>query len=170
MGSQFNGVSFHDVNAVDKAPVDCLVCGESFTPNSGAQKYCSPQCKGKMQYISGRASTENQYKEISGNWSRYVSRLIYSGGKKREHLTAAMLLEMLEEQEYRCAISGVELTCILQKGTKSPTNVSIDRIEAGGPYIRENVQLVCNAVNKWRGDTPLSEFIWWCKQITEYQE
>ena len=75
---------------------------------------------------------------------------------------------VLEDQNGLCALSGIELTCKLEKGTKFLTNASIDRIEAGGPYIKENIQLVCTVLNKWRGDTDLQEYIWWYKKVAEY--
>lgn len=146
----------------------CVVCGNEFKPHSGAHKFCSGICKGKWQYISGRISTESQYKDISGNWIRYFARLC-NRSNKRENLTVTELLKILENQNYRCALSGIELTCKLEKGTKFKTNASIDRIEAGGPYIKSNVQLVCSALNSWRSDTDRDEFVWWCKQVAKYQ-
>lgn len=85
-------------------------------------------------------------------------------------MDVSTLLELLEEQSGKCALTGIELTCKLEKGHISKTNASIDRLQAGGPYIKENVQLVCRAVNSWRGDTDLNEFIWWCKQVVLTQE
>jgi hypothetical protein len=149
-------------------PRYCAVCGIQFKPFSGVHKFCSPQCKGKWKYITGVFSTENQYKEISGNWRRYFSRLCCRS-HKRIDLRVEDLLEILNSQNYKCALSGVELTCKLEKGTKFKTNASIDRLEAGGPYIKENIQLVCSALNSWRADTDKDEFIWWCKQVAKYQ-
>jgi len=144
----------------------CVVCGTEFQPSSGVHKFCSKQCKGKWKYITGVGNTENQYKCISGNWSKYFNRLVAQ--KHRNDLIASDCLELLEEQENRCALSGVLLTCNLEKGNISKTNASLDRIEAGGPYIKENIQLVCRALNSWRGDTPNDEFIWWCKQVANH--
>ena len=146
------------------SPRFCIVCGKQFNPSSGGHKFCGPICKGKWQYITGRSSTENQYKEISGNWKKYFQRLCCRSNK-REDLSWEDWIKLLEQQEYRCALSGIELTCKLEKGKKFKTNASLDRIDAGGPYIKENVQLVCAALNCWRSDTTLSEFIWWCKQV-----
>jgi predicted nucleic acid-binding Zn ribbon protein len=146
----------------------CAVCGTKFKPKSGQQKYCSKKCRKIADNKSKRLKTEAQYKEVSGNWSRYLSRLIYSGGKKRQELTIEDLLEILEEQHYKCALTGIPLTCKLEKGKKFKTNVSVDRIEAGGPYIKENIQLVCRAVNSFRNDTSIEEFIWWCKKVVEF--
>lgn len=148
------------------SPKQCAVCSTSFQPKSGVHKFCSPQCKGKWQYITGRNSTESQYKEISGNWTRYFSRLVSQ--KHREGLTVAILLDVLEEQNGICALSGEELTCQLEKGTICKTNASIDRIVAGGPYTKDNIQLVCRALNSWRGDTDLIEFIEWCNKVSKF--
>lgn len=144
----------------------CLVCDKEFKPFSGVHKFCSEECKGKWQYISGRLSTENQYKYISGNWQKYFSRLLAK--KNREELSAEDCLSLLSEQEGLCALSGVRLTCQLEKGKKFKTNASLDRVEAGGPYIKDNVQLVCVALNYWRSDTDLEEFKWWCKKVAEF--
>ena len=146
----------------------CVVCQVSFHPKSGAHKFCSPQCKGKWQYISGRLSTENQYKNISGNWRRYFSRLI--GKAYRTELSIEILQNILEEQKGLCALSGMPLTCTLIKGQRILTNASIDRITPGGPYIPENIQLVCSVLNCWRGDTNLQEFIEWCRKVAQFHE
>jgi len=89
-------------------------------------------------------------------------------GDRRAALTKQDLLDLLEKQNYCCALTGVEMTCVLEKGTTNKTNVSIDRIDPKGPYIKENIQLVCAAVNKFRIDTPLDEFIDWCRKVTEH--
>lgn len=141
------------------------LCEHCETPIIGKRnhaKYCSDSCR-----ALSKQTTEGQYKRISGNWELYVNRLIWAGGKKRKSLTPEMVLSILEAQDYKCALTGVELTCLLEKGKDFPTNVSIDRIEAGGPYIPDNIQLVCKAVNKFRSNLPLDEFIWWCNKVVE---
>lgn len=148
----------------------CAVCQTLFTPRSGIHKFCSVSCKGKWKYITGEQSTENQYKNISGNWKRYVSRLLYYGGRKRDQLTAETILRILDKQNYKCALSGVDLTCNLEKGTRCFTNASIDRIIAGGPYTKDNIQLVCRALNSWRSNVPIEEFVSWCKKVVLYHE
>ena len=65
---------------------------------------------------------------------------------------------------------GLPLTCKLEKGTKFWSNASVDRILAGGSYEKNNIQLVCRAVNSWRSDMPLEDFIQVCKAVASYQE
>lgn len=165
--NSFNGISFHDVDKVK--PKGCLVCYNFFTPKSGVHKFCSEQCKGKWKYITGDKSTTNQYKEISGNWRRYVSRLMYYGGRKRDKLNRDIILNKLEEQNYKCALSGVDLTCNLEKGIRYSTNASVDRIIPGGPYTEDNIQLVCRALNSWRADVSINEYTDWCRKVVDYQ-
>lgn len=145
----------------------CQVCNTLFIARSGVHKYCSDSCKGKAKYLFGQETTETQYKKISGNWSRYFSRLMR---KWRGNLTVQNLLDQLEKQKGLCALSGIPLTCQLEAGKRFKTNASIDRLIAGEDYSPENIQLVCSALNSWRGDTDLQEFIWFCNKVTEYQE
>ena len=131
-------------------------------------KFCSDPCRGKWKYITGEQSTENQYRKISGNWARYCARLLYYGGRKRDKLTRQILLDKLEAQDYKCALTGVSLTCDLILGEDSLTNASVDRIVAGGPYTADNIQMVCKAVNQWRGAIPIDEFVEWCRRVVDH--
>lgn len=145
----------------------CPVCGTAFKPKSGINKFCTETCKGKWKYLAGQVTTESQYKNISGNWTRYFSRLV-AKSFRRGNLTREDLLELLEKQGGKCALSGRTLTCILEKGQKCKTNASIDRLRAGQPYTKDNIQLVCRALNSWRGDVELEEFINWCRAVSEH--
>lgn len=148
----------------------CVVCQTEFKPRSGVHKFCSEKCKGKWQYISGTHSTENQYNKINGNWDRYCARLLYCSGRKRDKLTKEIVLKKLKEQDYKCALSGIPLQCQLEKGVKNPYNASIDRIQAGGSYTEDNIQIICRALNHWRADTPLEDFVEFCRKVVEYQD
>jgi hypothetical protein len=143
----------------------CKVCQKIFKPKSGIHQFCSVPCKGKWKYVTGQLTTENQYRKISGNWNRYFSRLV--GKNHRYKLTREVLLRKLEEQDGKCALTGKELTCHLQLGKKCWTNASIDRIVPGGEYTEENIQLVCTAVNMWRSNLALHEFVEWCRAVAE---
>lgn len=147
----------------------CLVCGTIFKPKSGVHKFCKEECKGKWKYITGVETTDNQYRKISGNWNRYFARL-KCRTNKRIDLTVDDLILLLKKQNSKCALSGIELTCVLKRGIRCQTNASIDRIIAGGKYTIDNVQLVCSVLNHLRIDTPINEFIDWCKKVAKYNE
>jgi len=145
----------------------CVACNTSYAPANNYQRYCSISCRRKLARLTGAESTERQYALISGNWKKYFGRLC-SRSFARGELNSDMLINLLEKQGGKCALSGVELTCTLQKGLRSKTNASIDRIDPKGKYVIENVQLVCSAINKFRIDTPVDEFIDWCKKVAAY--
>jgi hypothetical protein len=146
---------------------NCAQCGNEFRILNNYQKYCSRNCRRIVYRESGPESTDRQYKLISGNWSKYFNRLC-SRSFGREGLNRGILLDLLSRQNGKCALSGVELTCVLQKGVSCKTNASIDRIDPKGGYVVGNVHLVCAALNKFRIDTPLDEFIDWCKKVADH--
>lgn len=145
----------------------CPICQTEFTPRSGVHKFCSEVCKGKTKYMNGKVTTKKQYEAISGNWARYFDRLLGKG--RRGVLNRNDLLELLEKQGGRCALSGIPLTNTLLQGTRYPNNASIDRIKAGGTYAPNNVQLVCSALNGFRKDCSVNEFINYCTLVADYQ-
>lgn len=148
----------------------CAVCGTGFIPKSGVNKFCSDACRGKWRYLAGNTTTETQYMAISGNWRRYVSRLLCSDGRKRDRLSVDVLLAQLEKQNWLCALSGVPLTCELKSGVRAQTNASVDRIVAGGPYSADNIQMVCSALNHWRSNTSVEDFVGWCRKVSVYAD
>lgn len=151
-------------------PKKCALCSEKFTPKSGAHRFCGAKCKGAYKYTTGKVTTWTQYALISGNWKRYVARLMYFGGRKRDKLNREIILRLLEQQDYKCALTGIPLTCKLELGVACPTNASIDRIFAGGTYTENNIRIVCRAVNSWRSNIPTSEFVWWCQQVVNHNK
>ena len=164
----FQGIPYTEMPDASRGQKSCVVCNNLFIPNSGIHKFCSTSCKGKWKYIIGKETTDNQYQKISGNWLRYFCRL--RGKTYRSQLSTEVLIQILNEQKGLCALSGIPLTCQLEKGKRFKTNASIDRINAGKEYNEGNIQLVCSALNSWRGNTNLEEFIWFCKQVSLHQE
>lgn len=148
----------------------CLVCNSLYLPNSGSQKFCSESCKGKSKYVTGVVTTESQYKKISGDWGRYLSRLLYSAGRKRDGLTRAILLEKLEAQNYLCAITKLPMTCELRKGENIYTNASVDQKIPSAGYTKDNIQLVCRIVNIMKWNLPQEELYIWCERILNGRE
>ena len=116
------------------------------------------QCKActKKENIKHRGSSWENYFQITPK-------------RKRDGLTVEDIISVLEEQDGKCALTGITLTRITGKG-RVPTNASIDRIDPGGPYIKENIQLVCSIVNQFRGDLEVEQFLWWCKKVVDYDK
>ena len=72
----FQGTPYSEMPEESRKQKECPVCHSLFTPHSGSHKYCSETCKGKGKYLNGSVTTAGQYKQISGNWDRYFSRLL----------------------------------------------------------------------------------------------
>lgn len=144
----------------------CIVCEKTFKPKSSQHKYCSSECKGRVQYITGYGSTENQYKRINYNWKRYLQRLLYA--PERRNINVEYLLDLLKKQDYKCALSGCMLTCELGKGMINFTNASIDRIVPGSEYKEGNIRLVCRIANIMKWNMQDSEFKLWCERILKH--
>lgn len=74
-------------------------------------------------------------------------------------LTEGDILEMMEAQQMRCAVTGVGMR---PRATDDPFAWSIDRISGPAGYVKGNVRLVCRitnmAMNKW-GERTLLQFI-----------
>lgn len=145
----------------------CVQCGDSFLASGPAGMYCSMSCGQKYRYKNNMRTTEYQYSRASGNWKMYYTRRVNEKGRS-SHLTVDDLLRIHEAQGGKCALTGVEMTCRLEKGNPCFTNASIDRIEAGGSYSPNNIQLVCVGINRLRGNLSQSEYIAWCIKVADF--
>jgi len=58
------------------------------------------------------------------------------------------LMEIYDQQEGCCALSGVSMTWA--GGKTTPTSISVDRIDNEKDYVHGNVRLVCMCVNAFR--------------------
>jgi hypothetical protein len=73
-------------------------------------------------------------------------------------------MKIFEEQSGCCAISGIEMTYLAGSG-RTLTNISIDRIDSSRGYLRGNVQLVCDIVNRMKSNMTQEELLFWCEKI-----
>lgn len=92
---------------------------------------------------------------------------------KSKNLEVSITIEDLRNlwilQNGKCALSGINMTYIFNKG-RTFTNVSIDRVDSKKGYTKDNIQLVCMVVNQMKSDLSKEELINFCKNIIEYNE
>lgn len=84
-----------------------------------------------------------------------------SQSDKATKVTSGSLRKMLDDQDYRCAITGIKLT---------PRSAVLDHIQPlskGGDHALSNVHIVDVRINKMKGTFPLEEFISHCKLVAE---
>ncbi len=157
--------SYNYVRKFTPVKSNCAKCNAEYIKIQKTHKYCSQVCK-----AHANNSTDKQYGSLSGHWPSYFRGLANQPHRKPYGLTWEDLNEVYLRQKGLCALSGVELTCLKKKGTIFRTNASVDRIQAGGPYTKDNIQLVCSALNKFRTDLSVEEFIDWCRKVVEHAE
>lgn len=134
---------------LDRPVANCNYCGTQYRMANKNHMYCSTSCRNHSNFNS--------------NEHKYITALLTK--KRREDgLTRANILELLKDQDGFCALSNEPMTMIRGSG-QVPTNVSIDRIEAGGSYSKDNIQLVCSAVNSFRRDLSVEDYIDWCTKV-----
>ena len=91
-------------------------------------------------------------------------RRVKGGGLSTDCFTVEHLLDLLKEQDGRCAVTGKVFTF---SGNLVGTNVSIDRIDSNKPYSAGNVRLVCAAVNYMKRRMNDNELVDWCLDIVK---
>ena len=135
----------------------------------GTKKWCCASsltrgkstCCGKPIHRTGnRGSNWKGFGNISGS---LIIKLRW-GAKLREidfAISGEYLLEMLELQKHRCALSGKKLT---------PQNMSADRLDSSQGYVEGNIQWVTKQINMMKRSMSNSDFIKLSKQIVEYNK
>lgn len=87
-----------------------------------------------------------------------------------QELTAEYLYELLESQDFKCAISGENL--LPEDNSldhiRKDLPLSLDRIDSSKGYIKGNVQWVTKRINWMKGDLNMEEFLILCSKILNH--
>jgi hypothetical protein len=135
---------------------NCKSCNKPFETNHPNYLCCSKRCT-QINKVNKRYERENY------DWQSYYKHILSK--KLNSDITVDQLIYKTAEQDYKCALSGVELTCIRRRGVIIPTNASLDRINAGKEYNYDNIQIVCRAINNFRADLTVDNYIDWCIKV-----
>lgn len=121
--------------------------------------------------------TDKHYKGVGNLSSTFFSRVL-EGARKRNievSVTKEQILELLQKQEYKCALSGLPL--IMSKSfskdrtnSLSSTTASLDRIDSSKGYVLDNIQWIHKHINKMKNNFDESYFINICKLIARNHE
>lgn len=155
----------------------CHICGKYFPESTfhkvgNSKKYSyrnnrdnrCPQCK-SIQNKHNREKFSDNEKLKSILYNRlYGAKDRATKNKIEFNISIEDLLSLWNSQNGLCAISNVPMTFCLDNG-RTFTNVSIDRINPNLGYIKENIQLVCMAVNQMKSDMSLEELYMFCEAI-----
>lgn len=138
----------------------CIRCGEK----QPLKNFRANQ-KGYRLHTCFACMRAYQRKREGFSLRSYIGTRLRRLKKDRSDLSADFILALYEVQRGRCAITGRRMTI----GTTKPTNISIDRIDSSRPYERDNVQLVCLAVNYMKHELSQDDFIDWCRAVMACQ-
>jgi hypothetical protein len=112
---------------------------------------------------------KNGYKDITGTWFNCLK----NNAKKRKlklDLTKEYLQSLLEQQNFKCAITGIPITISKRRYCKEyhlETTASLDRIDSSKGYIEGNVQFLYKDINMMKSFHNQEYFIFLCKKVVE---
>lgn len=152
----------------------CHICGEYkdqsefsehpyYVYRNNKDKRCK-HCK-QIQNKQARKNYSNEtklYKVLQERWLGARDRANNKGIPFT--ITKEDLLELWENQEGLCNISKIPMTFELDNG-RVFTNVSVDQKNPGQGYTKDNIQLVCSAVNQLKSNWDMDTVLYICKQI-----
>lgn len=154
----------------------CSVCRKSkpmeqFEPKvrpTGTVSY-RKTCRSCYQKKRYQNVTQDPYKFLALIFTQLKS----SRKKKRPDLkwniTLDDVIDVWDEQEGRCALSGVLMTHAKDGQGKKELNASLDRILPHEGYVVGNIQLVTHRVNIMKHNLSEDMFFWWCKNIIDFK-
>lgn len=108
-------------------------------------------------------------KDISGNY--FSSLRDRAPDRELEFdITIEYIQQLLEDQNYKCALSGLPICGSLNSTVKrcytySEQTASLDRIDSSKGYIMGNVQWVHKKINFMKQSLSDSEFIYFCNNV-----
>ena len=148
--------NFHSAN-VPHYKGDCKPClakkakkwrtnNKGYIPSGKITKY-SKEERLIVSAIRDRITTARS------NNKRYPNRIF--------DLDADYLYELLKKQDFKCALTGVKL--LIEKN--NPLGLSIDKIIPNKGYIHSNIQWVCWAANRAKGDLTMEDFLGLCRSV-----
>lgn len=152
----------------------CFTCGEWLDPEefdshqeysyrNHKDKRCK-KCK-RQQNLSARTNYSDEkklYKVLQERWL---------GARDRANrknipftITKEDLLNLWNKQDSKCAISKIPMTFEMDNG-RVFTNLSLDQKVPGQGYTKENIQLVCQAINQLKSDWDMATVLYLCRSI-----
>tara|TARA_R110002073_G_scaffold59781_2_gene150237 strand:- start:6270 stop:6764 length:495 start_codon:yes stop_codon:yes gene_type:complete len=125
-------------------------CSECLKETQKTQPYNAPNGKSKM--ITRLVSSSKRLAKERGGDRSYVD------------IDRKYILELVELQNNKCAVSGMNL----EWEYNSPHKVSIDRIDNTKGYTKDNIRLVCKQVNYGISSFSIDNFYTMCKSVVEH--
>ena len=126
---------------------------------SGRSSRCRSCAKRGMRLLGKQVSHRH--------WARMQRNAKLRNYEWDVRLTREWLLDLLEQQQYTCALSGVaiHLPQSIEHEMRGDITASLDRIDNAHGYFPGNVRWVHKAVNRLRGSLSDEELLLFCQKI-----
>lgn len=146
-------------------------CRKSFESKHSTQVYCSSECLAKYKTLSRQNKIEKDYKY---RCKKILNSAIFRANKLNVpfDIDLKYLIELWENQDGRCAISGRLFDVRKPKEFRTPRKdaPSLDRIKPSEGYTKDNVRFVCYQVNTALHSFGEEALIALCKDIISFNE
>lgn len=180
----------HLVNHYDKGyksfRIPAMKDGKLYCP--GCDQYKDPEEFGIMNKNTSRGGrdcrckdcinkrNEKYFKALNEDQDKALDKMLktrFFAAKRRAEkkgfefdITIEFLHELWDKQKGLCSITKLPMTNNF-KMDQFNYNVSVDRIDSSKGYTKDNVQLVCNIVNRMKLDLSMRELVKLCKIIVD---
>jgi len=157
------GVTKRNINKKGSTERTCTCCNKtfpktkefftSFTARRDGLVF-QTKCKScEKIYVEKRNSTpEKSFKLILNKIKNSPKRI-----NKGFDIDLEYLMSVYNEQDGKCKITGLDLTCEKGKGFV-PTSITVDRIDSSKGYVKGNIQILSYWANMSKGAMSLEEF------------
>jgi hypothetical protein len=174
VGDKYNSLSILELKFVNNKSIFVCECDcgniKDFDPGNVLR------IDGKATRTCGCSKTVLGKENIRWKGGKYISGKHWYTIRSCKHrssrtlefnITLEYVEDLLEKQNFKCAISGVELTFLFNR--KQTPTASLDRIDNSKGYVVGNVQWVHKIVNELKWDLTQQELVDWCHKISDFQ-
>lgn len=150
----------------------CKTCGEEITDVKSYRKYECRKCwnyKNKMAKRKQASTLEGYFSMILYDVNNHPHRNRFENDIDLNHL-----MNLYKLQNGRCAISNIEMTWgygddINGNRYRKPYNISVERLNNSKGYMKDNVILICNAINLFKSTNDVSFVYEISKEIANHE-
>lgn len=147
-------------------PLDQFTKSKTHSISRKKHAYICANCKTKRRKEVFKRYSE-EIKILKVLQSRYLSARKRAADRNIEFsITKKDLKDLYDKQNGLCNISKIKMTYTTFERRK-PFNISLDRIDSTKGYTKDNIQLVCMAVNQLKSDFDMDIIYKICESIIE---
>lgn len=128
---------------------------------------CKP-CTYALRQKNASATPQNYLTRLFGQLKH--ARTKKEKSKIKWEIELEHVLDLWDQQEGKCALTGLFMTYHKDGSGRRDLNASIDRIDPDVDYLAHNIQLVCARANAMKHILKEDELYWWAKNIVESKE